>query len=48
MSYAERRLALVDNDPLALSLLVQRLPQWIPGIEIHWYTDSGDQAVRNA
>lgn len=46
MSYAERRLALVDNDPLALSLLVQRLPQWVPGIEIYWYTDSDDQAVR--
>lgn len=46
MGYAKCRVALVDNDPLTLSLLMQRLPQWVPGIDIAWHTDSGSTAIR--
>lgn len=47
MEHRTATVALVDNDPLTLSLLVQRLPQWVPGIRIIWHTDSGSKALHN-
>lgn len=47
MDVTRQRVALVDNDPLTLNLLVQRLPHWVPGTEISWYSDSGNAAIHD-
>lgn len=40
------RVAVVDNDPLTLKLLVQILPRGVPGLQVIWYTQSGGEAAR--
>ena len=35
------RIAILDNDPLVLKLLVQLVPRWVAGTEVAWFTQSG-------
>ena len=40
------RIAILDNDPLFLKLLVQLVPRCVAGTEVVWFTQSGLDAAR--